>query len=98
MDVRIKETRRLPRSVSLADLEKLFRHLYSLKKKTRKKSTAWRLLLRDIAVLELLFATGARVGKVCSLRNQDVDLRQERVRILGKVAAREFSSSVTRKL
>lgn len=84
MDVRIKETRRLPRSISLADLEKLFRHLYSLKKKTRKKSTTYRLLLRDIAVLELLFATGARVGEVCSLRNQDVDLRQERVQILGK--------------
>ena len=84
MDVRIKETRRLPRSISLADLEKLFRHLYSLKKKTRKKSPAYRLLIRDIAVLELLFATGARVGEICSLRNQDVDLRQEWVRILGK--------------
>ena len=84
MDVRIKETRRLPRSISLADLEKLFRHLYTLKKKTRKKSAAYRLLIRDIAVLELLFATGARVGEICSLRNQDVDLRQERVRILGK--------------
>lgn len=84
MDVRIKETRRLPRSISLADLEKLFRHLYSLKKKARKKSTAYRLLIRDIAVLELLFATGARVGEICSLKTQDVDLRQERVRILGK--------------
>jgi integrase/recombinase XerD len=84
MDVRIKETRRLPRSISLADLEKLFRHLYSLKKKARKKSATYRLLLRDIAVLELLFATGARVGEICSLKNQDVDLRQERVRILGK--------------
>jgi integrase/recombinase XerD len=85
MDVRIKETRRLPRTISLADLEKLFRHLYSLKRKgPRKKSPAYRLLLRDIAVLELLFATGARVGEICSLKKQDVDLRQERVRILGK--------------
>lgn len=85
MDVRIKETRRLPRSISLADLEKLFRHLYRLKKTgPRKKSTAYRLLIRDIAVIELLFATGARVGEICGLKNQDVDLRQERVRILGK--------------
>jgi len=84
MDVRIKETRRLPRSISLADLEKLFRHLYRLKKTTRKKTATYRLLLRDIAVIELLFATGARVGEVCSLKTQDVDLRQERVRILGK--------------
>src|SRR5215210_1651608 len=65
-------------------IKSLFRHLYRLKKTTRKKSATYRLLLRDIAVIELLFATGARVGEVCSLKTQDVDLRQERVRILGK--------------
>jgi integrase/recombinase XerD len=85
MDVRIKETRRLPRSISLADLEKLFRHLYTLKKTWKRKNTAgYRLLVRDIAVLELLFATGARVGEICSLKKPDVDLHQGRVRILGK--------------
>ena len=78
MDVRIKETRRLPRSISLADLEKLFRHLYRLKKTTRKKSATYRLLLRDIAVIELLFPPEPG-RKVCSLKTQDVDLRQERV-------------------
>ena len=97
MDVRIKETRRLPRSISLADLEKLFRHLYRLKKTTRKKSATYRLLLRDIAVIELLFATGARVGEVCSLKNQDVDLRQERVRIWAKEEERGSSSSATKR-
>jgi integrase/recombinase XerD len=84
MDVRIKETRRLPRTISLVDLERLFRHLYGLKRRIRKKSAAYRLLIRDIAVLELLFATGARVGEICGLRNEDVDLRQEHIRILGK--------------
>lgn len=85
MDVRIKETRRLPRSISLADLEKLFRHLYRLKRDWKKKDAAgYRLLIRDIAVIELLFATGARVGEICSVRKQDLDLRQGRVRILGK--------------
>lgn len=85
MDVRIKETRRLPRTISLADLEKLFRHLYRLKRDWKKKDTAgYRLLIRDIAVIELLFATGARVGEICSVRKEDLDLRQGRVRILGK--------------
>src|SRR6266545_2409674 len=53
MDVRIKETRRLPRTISLADIE-------------------------------LLFATGARVGEICGLKKPEVDLRQGKVRILGK--------------
>jgi len=85
MDVRIKETRRLPRTISLADLEKLFRHLYRLKRTWKKKDAAgYRLLVRDIAVIELLFATGARVGEICGLKKPEVDLRQGKVRILGK--------------
>lgn len=85
MEVRIKETRRLPRTISLADLEKIFRHLYRLKRDWKRKTTpGYRRLVRDIAVIELLFATGARVGEICSVKKEDVDLRQGRVRILGK--------------
>jgi integrase/recombinase XerD len=85
MEVRIKETRRLPRTISLHDLKRLFKHLYRLKQDhPDRESYAYRALVRDIAVLETLFATGARVAEVCSLRDEDVDLRRGRVRILGK--------------
>jgi integrase/recombinase XerD len=85
MDVRIKETRRLPRTVPLPDLKRLFRHLYCLKQDhPDQDSTSYRSLVRDIAVLETLFGTGARVAEVCHLRDEDVDLRRGRVRILGK--------------
>lgn len=85
MDVRIKETRRLPRTIPLADLKRLFQHLYRLKRgHPDPESYAYRALVRDIAVLETLFATGARVAEVCNLRDEDVDLRRGRVRILGK--------------
>ena len=85
MDVRIKETRRLPRTIPLADLKRLFQHLYRLKQRhPDPESYAYRALVRDIAVLETLFATGARVAEVCNLRDEDVDLRRGRVRILGK--------------
>lgn len=87
MDVRIKETRRLPRGLSLPDLKLLFQHIYQAKR-TNARPTAWqyRALVRDIAVLETLFATGARVAEVCHLRLEDVDLTQGRIRILGKGA------------
>ncbi|HKE98326.1 MAG TPA: tyrosine recombinase XerC [Actinomycetes bacterium] len=42
--------------------------------------------LRDRAVLELLYATGVRVGELCGLRLGDVDLRTQTARVLGKGA------------
>ncbi|HEX5042531.1 MAG TPA: tyrosine recombinase XerC [Candidatus Polarisedimenticolaceae bacterium] len=40
--------------------------------------------LRDRAVLEMLYATGLRVGELCSLRLDHVDLPGGLVRVLGK--------------
>lgn len=85
LDVRIKEKKRLPRTIPFADLERLFGYLYRRKEEIAdRESQAYRTLVRDIAVLELLFATGARVAEVCSLGTEDVDLRRGQARILGK--------------
>jgi integrase/recombinase XerD len=87
MEVRIKETRRLPRAAPFFDIKAIFQHLYRLKETFRDRSSAkYRALVRDIAVLELLFATGARVSEVCNLAAADLDLRGGRVMILGKGA------------
>ncbi|HEX6677779.1 MAG TPA: tyrosine recombinase XerC [Actinomycetes bacterium] len=40
--------------------------------------------LRDRAVLELLYATGMRVGELCGLRLHDLDLTGDSVRVTGK--------------
>lgn len=39
---------------------------------------------RDIAIVELLFATGARVSEVCNLKKKDIDLVNHTMRIYGK--------------
>lgn len=85
LDVRIKEPRRLPRVVSLSDLTRLLRHLYVSKRQTvDRASEDYRLVVRDIAALEVMFATGARVSEVCGLRCGTVDVQQGRLRIFGK--------------
>ncbi|MDX6324113.1 MAG: integrase/recombinase XerC [Nocardioidaceae bacterium] len=40
--------------------------------------------VRDLAILELLYATGIRVGELCSLDVDDVDHERRVVRVLGK--------------
>lgn len=85
MSVRIKEARRLPRTLSLADFQRLFQHLYRLlEAQADPGSAAYRLLVRDLAALEILFATGARISEVSGLTCGAVDLREGRILIAGK--------------
>ena len=75
------------RGLSLPELKRLFQHIYQAKKAVQGPTAPrYRALVRDIAVLETLFATGARVAEVCHLRLEDVDLTNGRLRILGKGA------------
>ena len=39
---------------------------------------------RDLAILEMLYATGARVAELCGLDLGDVDVSQRTVRVIGK--------------
>lgn len=45
-----------------------------------------RCCLRDIATIELLFATGMRISELCSLHPSDIDLENNTVLIYGKGA------------
>jgi integrase/recombinase XerC len=40
--------------------------------------------LRDVAIVELLYATGARVGELCGLDLNDIDYDRQTIRVLGK--------------
>jgi integrase/recombinase XerD len=86
MDVRIREAKRLPRTVPIDQITRLFQHLYAVRHAAVPGTPRRDTVVRDLAVLEALFATGARVAEVCTLAPEDVDLTRGRIRILGKGA------------
>ncbi len=72
----------LPRTIPEHIINNLFREAYANVELADKNRCA----LRDVSVLEMLFATGARVSEICGLRIEDVDLETRQVRFFGKGA------------
>lgn len=76
----------LPRTIPLTTIEAMLAAAYKQRDEVGLTETERQTRLRDIAVLELLFAIGARVTELCSLKREDVDLAMGAVRIYGKGA------------
>ncbi len=73
----------LPKTIPLHIVEQFLSVIYTrhseAKTDCQKKNT-----LRDIAVIELLFATGMRISELCSLKMGDVNLYDRSILIYGK--------------
>lgn len=85
--LRFKPPRTLPKLIPVQSIQKLLKELYRRKKRFRKKErhlTSYFVLVRDIAVIELLFATGIRVTELSFLRGQDVNLDAGSIKVNGK--------------
>jgi len=82
--IRVKRAKSLPRTLSVTSITKLLQSAYTTKKGTVRESRIYREASRDIAVLETLFSTGVRVSELCSLREVDVDLKHQHIRVMGK--------------
>lgn len=84
MRIKLHEPFLLPRTIPLTVIGSLLHCAYQKKSADIGRSTQYRSDLRDIAVLELLFATGMRVSELCSLKPEFVDLTDGTVKIYGK--------------
>ncbi len=83
MQIRIREPMRLPTVMNIDEMRKILStvHCNFIEQVTLYSSKA---KIRNIAIIELLFATGIRVSELCNLRNKDVDISQGTIRIIGK--------------
>jgi tyrosine recombinase XerC len=70
-----RRERRLPKVLSLREVESAA---------ARHSLHIYRTSLRDMALVELLYATGMRVGELAALNLGDIDLKRGEVRVLGK--------------
>lgn len=82
--VKLHEPFLLPRTIPLTSIDSLLRNAYQQLASKKEATYEYRASLRDVAVLELLFATGMRVSELCSLHAEDVNLIEGIIKIYGK--------------
>ena len=74
-----KGHRTLPEVLEIADAKLAMDSLA-----TRAAEEETPISLRDVAMVEMLYATGARVAELCGLDLSDIDYERQTVRVLGK--------------
>ena len=93
MRVKLREPVLLPRIIPMSSIENLLRTAYDHRGAKNLTELQRQEAIRDVAVLETLFATGVRVSELCSLGSLDVDLEEGSLWIYGK-GARERVVSI----
>lgn len=85
LKIKIKTPFLLPAVMNMDEVSAILSHLYRQKKNsTHHTNDQYLTILRNIAVIELLFGTGIRVSELCSLQEQTVDLDNGHIKVYGK--------------
>lgn len=82
--VKIKESFVLPKIIAIEDLNKLFNVIEEKIEITNNSKYAYKELLRDRAILELLLASGMRIGELCTLKRSNIMYSSNLIKIKGK--------------
>lgn len=86
MRIKLHEPFLLPRIIPLETVDMILQYAYKQKRLPSNTPCQMRTRLRDVAVLELLFATGVRVSELCFLRKDSINLSSGEIKIYGKGA------------
>ena len=85
LDVRFREAKLLPKTIPFHSIHAFLNTLYAQKEHATSRYHL-HCCIRDIAVIELLFATGMRISELCSLKPKDIDMESHNILIYGKGA------------
>jgi len=84
MKIRMREPVRLPTVMNIKEVRLLLGIVYKQRMNCKSDTFSYHMATRNIAIIELLFASGMRVSELCDLRVCDIDMKQGCVRIIGK--------------
>jgi integrase/recombinase XerD len=84
MKLKIKEPKNLPNVMDIHEVGRIIKTSYQSLDRTTPEKFAYRVSLRNIAVIELLFATGIRVSELSHLKNSHVDLQFGHIKVQGQ--------------
>lgn len=74
----------LPKVIPVSILSKMLEMAYEKLNEPNNSKYNFKCTIRDIAVMELLFATGVRVSELCNLKISDVDTKGKAIKVYGK--------------
>lgn len=81
--IKFREPSTLPKTIPLSTVETFLRVIYR-QRRNGKTDHQRKSALRDVAVIEMLFATGIRISELCSLNIGDVNTEEGIILINGK--------------
>jgi integrase/recombinase XerD len=81
---KFKEPITLPRVIPFNIIQRFLDMAYCDKNRDNMSRYEKQVAVRNVAVLEILFATGVRVSELCNLKQRDIDFSNNRLRIMGK--------------
>ena len=83
IQIKYKEPFILPKTIPLKTIELIMNFAYS---ECKKQTTPYgkKIALRNVLILELLFATGMRISELCSLTTAQIDFSEYIIKIYGK--------------
>ncbi len=85
MSIKIKEPLILPKVMVVNEVRNILKFAYDDVQNIEDKSSyTYKEKIRNLAVIELLFATGARVSELCQLRTNDIDFVNWTLKLFGK--------------
>ncbi len=82
--ITFKEKKILPKMVKKTQIKEILSCQYGMLEDSSMSEWKRRFLLRDVTIVELLFATGIRISELCSIKKEHIYIEEMSIYIMGK--------------